>query len=442
MMQNNGQQRALPDGWRWASLSEVTTINRRDPRLRELPDDLPVTFAPMAAVDAERGAITKPEVRPLKDVKKGFTSFSDGDVIFAKITPCMENGKAAITRNLENGVGFGSTEFHVLSPGEDVLPEWVFYFVRQETFRKAAKACFAGTAGQLRVPASFLVDYQIPIPPKSDQIQIVSRIEELFSQLDAGVTALRSVQVALKRYKASVLKAACEGRLAPQEPGDEPAEALLLRLGKAPLEGQGLPALPVGWCWARMGDLFTVSIGGTPSRNKPEYWDGDINWVSSGQVTNNHIKDTREKITIGGFEKSNAKLYPPGTVLLAMIGEGKTRGQVAVLDVTATTNQNVAGILVSATPILPDWVFYWFISRYEQTRRSGSGGMQYALNAGRIRNFSFPVPPLNEQRQIITEIERRISVTYSIEASIIAELARAGRLRQAVLRAAFEGRLV
>ena len=93
-----------------------------------------------------------------------------------------------------------------------------------------------------------------------------------------------------------------------------------------------LPELPEGWCWATLGRLFAVTIGGTPARDKPEYWNGHIPWVSSGEVAVGRIVKTREQITPEGLANSNAKLHAPGTVLLAMIGEGKTRGQVALLE--------------------------------------------------------------------------------------------------------------
>ena len=100
----------LPAGWTWTTLGDISQINGRDDAIRKLPDELPITFLPMAAVDAEQGSITKPSIRLLKDTRKGFTPFSEGDVLFAKITPCMENGKAAIARNLRNGRGFGVEE--------------------------------------------------------------------------------------------------------------------------------------------------------------------------------------------------------------------------------------------------------------------------------------------------------------------------------------------
>jgi type I restriction enzyme S subunit len=300
-----GARNDVPSGWVWTTLGKITRVNYRDSTLRELPDDLPVTFVPMAAVDADGGSITAAEQRTLRAVRKGYTSFSDGDVIFAKMTPCMENGKAAIARTLTNGRGFGSTEFHVLKPAADVLPEWIFYFVRQENFRQDAKANFTGTAGQLRVPASFLEDYPIPLPALAEQRRIVEAIEQQLTRLDAGVTSLRRVQIELHRYKAAVLKAACEGRLVPQDPSDEPAEVLLRRIlderrakweteqiAKMQAQGRmilddgwrakyqepqgpdmaGLPKLPEGWVWARVKQVGKVQLG---RQRAPQHDSGD-----------------------------------------------------------------------------------------------------------------------------------------------------------------------
>ena len=154
-------------------LAEVCEINPRLPKGHTLTDDTEISFVPMAAVDEISGAIRDKHVRNFGQVKKGFTPFRESDVLFAKITPCMENGKAAIARDLTGGFGFGSTEFHVLRAREMVLPEWLYYFVRRLVFRREAKRNFTGTAGQQRVPAVFLSNSQIPVPPLSEQRRIV-----------------------------------------------------------------------------------------------------------------------------------------------------------------------------------------------------------------------------------------------------------------------------
>src|SRR5262249_4048318 len=126
------------------------------PPANTLAPDALVTFVPMPAVDAERGEITHPQLRPFSDVRRGFTAFREDDVIMAKITPCMENGKAAIARNLREGFGYGSTEFHVLRPKEGILSEFIYHFIRQESYRRLAESEMTGSVGQKRVPVSFL----------------------------------------------------------------------------------------------------------------------------------------------------------------------------------------------------------------------------------------------------------------------------------------------
>ena len=299
-----------PASWVITTLGEACLIN---PRFFTEPvgDDLELSFLPMSAVEAGTVRIDLSRVRPYGDISKGYTRFSEGDVLFAKITPCMENGKIAIARGLSNGAGCGSTEFHVLRPWDGLSRDYLMYYLFQDEFRKDAQRNMAGTAGQLRVPAMFMSDSSIPLPPLLEQHRIVAEIEKQFTRLNASVAALKWVQANLKRYRASVLKAACEGKLVPTEAelaqaegrDYEPADRLLERIlaeRRARWESQVkrrrryeepveldtsiLPELPEGWVWSSMGQSFDVYIGSTPKRAKLEYWNGDIAWVSSSEV--------------------------------------------------------------------------------------------------------------------------------------------------------------
>lgn len=168
----------LPETWIEARLADICELNPR-PFAADRPDDeTAVTFVPMSAIDVHSGVIDKPEVRTFTEVAKGYTSFHEHDVLFAKVTPCMENGKAAIARNLENGLGFGSTEFHVLRPSEAVLPEYVFSFIRQKAFRDRAASAFVGTGGLQRVPPDFLSRIKIPLPTLPEQQRIVDVLRQ------------------------------------------------------------------------------------------------------------------------------------------------------------------------------------------------------------------------------------------------------------------------
>ena len=156
-------------------LGEVCTVNpgRRGTRSS---GDLPVSFVPMAAVDEGLGEIADREDRPIAEVDRGYSAFQTGDVLFAKITPCMENGKVAVARDLTNGIGRGSTEFYVLRPGDSILGDYLFFYLRQPRFREQAKRHFTGTAGQQRVPKSFMENAPVPLPPIDEQRRIVAML--------------------------------------------------------------------------------------------------------------------------------------------------------------------------------------------------------------------------------------------------------------------------
>ena len=225
------------------------------------------------------------------------------------------------------------------------------------------------------------------LPPLPEQRRIVAEIEKQFTRLDASVDGLKRAQANLKRYRASVLKAACEGKLVPTEAelartegrDYEPADQLLKRIlaerraqwgsqknhrgkYKEPVlpDTTDLPDLPRGWVWSTLGAPFEIHVGATPRRSRPDFWSGDIAWVSSGEVSFNRIKETRERITETGLENSSVDVHPTGTVLLGMIGEGKTRGQVSILDIPAGHSQNSAAIRpVSQSGLPPEYVFYY-----------------------------------------------------------------------------------
>jgi len=220
----------LPNGWVSTTLGEVVRINPRDMNFKSLSSELPVTFVPMAAVEAEAGRISNPETMPLEKARKGHTQFKENDVIFARITPSMENGKAAIARNLANGLGFGSTEFHVLRPDGAVLPEFLFYFVRQLTFRNEAAGHMTSTVGQLRVPAEFMRKVSFPIAPIQEQERIVAKIGGLFSELRTAKQAFQEITYIMKQFRQSVLEKAFRGELTQADPNDELAEEFLERI--------------------------------------------------------------------------------------------------------------------------------------------------------------------------------------------------------------------
>lgn len=467
----------IPSTWETVRLLELAEVNPPKDRIDIAPAS-PMAFVPMAAVQEEFGGIDVSSSRPFEQVKKGYVQFHARDVLFAKITPCMENGKVGVVPELESDVGYGSTEFHIIRSPKGIEPRWIAHYLSRQEFRRLAQRNMSGSAGQLRVPEGWLVEQAIPVAPAKELSRIVDKLEELVSDLDAGVAALGRACAKLKRYRAAVLKAAVEGRLTEkwraEHPDVEPASKLLERIlgdrrkkweaaqlkkfadkGQSPPEGwkdkypepvepdeMGWPKLPAGWKWSSIGQCFRVAVGATPSRRESKYWSGDVNWVSSGEVRFTRITETRERITREGLENSSTQLNPKGSVLLGMIGEGKTRGQAAILDIEAANNQNCAAIWVSETAVLPEFVYFWLWSRYEITRAVGSGNNQPALNKSLVERMPLPLPPVREQAEIVLEAGRLLSICDAVETQLDHEGGRSTRLRQAILKRAFEGKLV
>lgn len=183
-------------------LGECTVINPKKSMDTRLKDDLIVSFIPMASV-GEDGSIDTSEKKLYREVKSGFTYFIEDDVLFAKITPCMENGKGAVAINLYNGIGFGSTEFHVIRPLEGFTnPVWLYNLSVSKKFRLEAEANMTGSAGQKRTPASFLENYEIKLPP----IELQNQFADFAEQVDKSKLAIQQSLDELETLKKSLMQ--------------------------------------------------------------------------------------------------------------------------------------------------------------------------------------------------------------------------------------------
>jgi type I restriction enzyme, S subunit len=199
--------------WEYRAIPAFAEVNpSRTGQIHLSPGD-PVSFVPMKAVDEATGTIAWPETRSFSEVAKGYTWFAEGDVIFARITPCMQNGKAAIARNLVNNTAFGSTEFHVIRPGPKLIAEWLHAIVRHKAFRDDASAHFKGTAGQQRVPQTFLEKKKIPVPSLSEQRCIVAELDALNAEVNALKLLQAETAAELDALMPSIMDRAFKGEL-------------------------------------------------------------------------------------------------------------------------------------------------------------------------------------------------------------------------------------
>ena len=215
------------ESWEEKLLGDVCTVNPKKIDAKNLDDNLEVSFVPMAAVSDVLGEIVNHEVKNLQDVRTGFTNFSKGDVIFAKITPCMENGKSAIVGPLVNDIGYGSTEFYVLRCKEELNNKYLYHMVRNTTFRAEAKAVMTGAVGQQRVPKTFLQEYQLLLPTLPEQHEIVRLIDDLLARERAAQQAAEQALASIDLMKKSILARAFRGELSTNKASEASALELL-----------------------------------------------------------------------------------------------------------------------------------------------------------------------------------------------------------------------
>lgn len=198
--------------WQIKKLGDVCKLNPKPSN--PIDPELKIQFVPMKLVEEVVNKINLVETRKYCEVKKGsYTYFEDNDILFAKVTPCMENGKIAVAQNLKNGIGYGSSEFHVIRCSKDVLNKYIFYYVVQERFRKNAAAAMTGAVGLRRVPKSFLEESQIPIPPLPEQLKIVEELESRLTVCDNLEEDIKFSLARAESLRQSILKQAFEGKL-------------------------------------------------------------------------------------------------------------------------------------------------------------------------------------------------------------------------------------
>ena len=454
---HNATDTDLPEGWAAVTLPDICELNPPKPRSDALPPNALVTFVPMPAVDAELGAITAPAIRNFSEVRKGFTAFRNGDVIFAKITPCMENGKSAIARDLKNGLGFGSTEFHVLRPSNAVLADFIYHFIRQEVYRKAAESEMTGSVGQKRVPIDFLKRTEIHLPPLAEQKRIVAKVEELLTQVNAARERLAKVPRILKRFRQSVLAAACSGQLTAdwrnQNIGIESGARLVDRVAgpkavatvpddEDPVD---LPTLPEEWTWSRCEHLCVparaitygvIKLGPSFERGVPTLRSSDVRWL--------HIDDAHVKRISPTIAADYSRTFLEGGEILVTV-RGSLGGVAVVPPRMARFNiSREVAMLPLYLQFNPQFFCYAIASIWSQNWLSEvTKGVAYTgINIRDLKRLPLPVPPYSEQIEIVRRVEALFKLADAIEKRLEAATKRADKLTRAILGKAFRGELV
>ncbi len=405
----------LPDDWELKPLSDpsVATLNPKKSEVSGLDARLEVTFVPMAAVDDGSGTIARPEVRRLGEVKKGYTYFKERDVIFAKITPCMENGKSAIASGLRNGIGFGSTEFHVVRAGPETQPEWLHLILRSQQVRVDAENAMHGAAGQQRVPIEFLEHLEIPVPPLPEQRRIVARVGALTRRLDQ---ARQARQTALAEA-ANVGHAVWDRAFA-----DIPPEKWRPIGAHAKVQGG----------YAFKSEWF-VAEGIRLLRNQNVYH-GDLDWSDAV-----HIPPSRRS-EFKPFELAEGDIVI--TMDRPLIKSGLKAARVSKKDLPCLLLQRVGRFLCD-DELDKDYLLHFLFSQSFIPHISGDGRSCAVphISSKQIEAITIPVPSRREQRAIVARLDAmrgKLDELQRLQREVEAELA---SFTPALLAKAFRGEL-
>lgn len=479
----------IPSNWRWSQLAEVGVLSPRN----DAPDTLQASFVPMPLIAAEYGVGNQHEIRNWGEIKKGYTHFAEGDVGLAKITPCFENGKSTVFRNLTGGIGSGTTELHVVRPFL-VNPDYILLFLKSPHFIEAGIPKMTGTAGQKRVPSDYFAHSAFPLPPLEEQHRIVAKVDELMKLCDCLEAAQKTRETArdklvaaslarfqypdsetfqagayfvldalpaitarpdqIKAMRQAVLDLAIRGRLAPQDPADEPASQLLEKISEtrkalyakghipkpkalAPVDTDDLPfQLPEGWVWSRLGDLcYQVSDG---PHFSPRYVTAEegIPFLSARNVRQGCFDlSTVKYVSRADHEEFCKRIRPEKGDIIYTKGGTTGVAKVNDLDFEFSVWVHLAVLRIEKRLLHPQYIELALNSPhcYAQSQHYTQGTSNFDLGLTRMIKITIPLPPLSEQHRIVSKTAELLAICNQLEAGLSVVKDSRSRLLHALL---------
>jgi type I restriction enzyme S subunit len=409
----------LPQGWAETCIQDIAEVNPG--RLGDIAVDAQISFVPMPAVSDIDGEIVDPTIRSYGEVSKGYTQFREGDVIFAKITPCMENGKIAVARALEGGMACGSTEFHVVRPSGGISSDFLWRYLRQKSFRNDAEASMTGAVGQRRVPAIFLKEHSVALPPLPEQRRIVAKLDSLTGKSRRARDHLDHIPRLVEKYKQAILAAAFRGDLT-----REWREARGLPTPRSVLLGDVAEGFNYG------SAAKSAKEGRVPVLRMGNIQDGKLDWAD--------LVFTDDAAEIAKYALKE------GDVLFNRTNSPALVGKTALF--SGEREAIYAGYLIKVrckSELLPAFLTYCINApngRAYSWEVKTDGVSQSNINAKKLAAFRFDLPSTEEQAEIVRCIEAALSWINRITIDATSARKLIDRLDQSVLAKAFKGELI
>jgi restriction endonuclease S subunit len=285
---------------------------------------------------------------------------------------------------------------------EKIIPQFLVLVSTTEKFIEFARKCSSGTTNRKRIDIDAFLNQKIPLPSIEEQERILKEYNDKVLKAKDATIELKSVPLEMTLYLQSQL------RIKDNRPKREKSgQILFVSFSNLSEWGVGFNKevkhkISSNYPIYKLQSLCKIGSGGTPSRTNKKYYVGNIPWIKTGEVLNNIIFDTDEKISQDAIDNSSAKLYPKGSLIMAMYGQGETRGRTAKLGIDAATNQACAVLYdINNSMVLTDYLWYYLQFRYDDIRSMASGNNQPNLNAEKIKNYDIVVPPISKQMQLI-----------------------------------------
>lgn len=420
----------IPESWKWVRVQLITCLNPKN----DLSDDLETSFIPMTLVDNGYRNNHSFEIKKWGSIKKGFTHFADGDIGIAKITPCFQNRKSVVFRNLKNGYGAGTTEFSIVRVVNELLSrEFLLWFFKSAYFIDNGVKSFTGTAGQQRIQKDYLAMCVCPLPPLAEQHRIVAKIEELLPLVDRYAVAYKKLEQFNAKFpedmKKSILQYAIQGKLVEQRPEEGTGEELyqqiqaekqrLIKEGKIKKE-KPLPEIaedekpyniPDNWTWVRFGELGSYKKGPFGSAITKNMFVPKGN----GAIKVYEQKNAIQKDAILGdyyirkdYFESKMKGFEvfPGDIIVSCAG---TIGETYVMPdefEQGIINQALMRMKIFEPIYIPYFLIFFDFVLKNNARSSSKGSAIKNIPPFEIlKKYLVPIPPLAEQKRIVAKLE-------------------------------------
>ena len=399
----------LPKGWEWTTLGEISNYGiNTSVKVEEIDDNNWVLE--LEDIEKDSAKLIQKLSKNKREIKGTRHKFYKGNVLYSKLRTYLNKVLIA------SEDGYCTTEIMPFDTYGILSNEYICHVLRSSYFLDYTLQCGYGVK-MPRLSTTDACNGVIPLPPLHEQYRIVKEIKRWFTLISMIEKEKDNLRETIKQAKAKVLDLAIHGKLVPQNPNDKPAVELLKRINpKAEIisDNGHYQKLPEGWCLTILGSIGTWQSGATPSRLQKDYYGGNIPWLKTGDLNDGIITNIPEFITEKALEETSVKLNPTDSILIAMYGA--TIGKIGILSFPATTNQACCACLDYKIDKM--YIFYFLLSNRINFVSMGGGGAQPNISKEKIVNTTFPLPPLAEQKRIVSKIEELFHQLNMIEESL------------------------